>query len=59
MNNKLSEELLYGQNKIIITLVNHTIAITHDNENIVYIDNPKILAELMTSDELKRYYNLS
>ena len=58
MNNKLSEELLYGQNKIIITLLNHTIAITNDNENIVYIDNPKILAELMTSDELKRYYNL-
>lgn len=57
MNYKLSEELLYGQYKIKIHMPKHSIAII-DGENIVYLDGPMLIVELMSSDELKRYHNL-
>lgn len=56
---KLSNELVFGLGKAIITLTNQTILITRDGQTLEEVTSPKVLVDLFTVDELKRYYGMS
>lgn len=60
MTFKTSNEIVYGLNSAVIDLEGFFLLLENPlKNNYVFIDDPKIVVDLLTPEELKRYVNLS
>lgn len=60
MTFKTSNEIVYGLNSAVIDLEGFFLLIENpSDDNFVIVENPKIVVDLLTPEELKRYVNLT
>ena len=60
MSFKTSDEIVYGLNSAVIDLEGFFVLIENPSEdNFILVENPKVVVDLLTPEELKRYVNLT